>query len=296
MIIKTNFQQITGKFNKLLANTNCRHNTSLLKDTVELTGKKSPKEVILEAVGENYKLYLSSLDLGRPYSTLMLFKRPKMHYIYIDPQKSTKFKTHVAGHISCHYNKSKQLEKFYVYDYRTGSVRMFDKNGNLVKHFALEEYIAMRAYKCSSTNIHKILRGNKNIKNKNIVFEYIKNLSNLFKNQKTWKTEDEMYVYRALDKNSLKKILSMPKDGMIFEDPSFMSVATKKSSTFQFLNLKNFNHIMRIKLPKGTPYLNLDDIGHIIIPQAPENEMVLKNGSKFLIKSRNGMIEAEYIN
>ena len=37
---------------------------------------------------------------------------------------------------------------------------------------------------------------------------------------------------------------------MIFEDSLFMSVTTKKERLIQFLNLHNFNYIMRIKLSK----------------------------------------------
>lgn len=295
MIIKQGIQLISRKINRISTDTKlCR---SLTADTVEFSSKKvkSPKDIILQAIGENHTLSVDITDFGGIYSTKILFKNPKQHYIYIDPQKSKRGKPHISGHISCHYNKNKQLEKFYVFDWETKSIRVFDKDGKIVNQFTPEETVAMMKYKSNSKKIHRILRGGKSIKNENEVRQYIKDLSALFKNGKIWKTEQEMYTYRALDKRSLQKIMSMPQDGMIFEDPSFMSVATKKSSTYQFLNLKNFNHIMRIKIPKDTPYLKLDDIGHIVVPQAPENEMVLKNGSKLLIKSRNGMIEAEYI-
>ena len=50
---------------------------------------------------------------------------------------------------------------------------------------------------------------------------------------------------------------------------------------------------MQIKIPKNSKYINLDEIGHIINPQLPENELLLKGD--FLIKNRKGMIVAEYL-
>ena len=86
-------------------------------------------------------------------------------------------------------------------------------------------------------------------------------------------------------------------DGMVFEDPSFVSVATKKSSVFQFLNFKNCRHIMQIKIPKDSKYLNMDEFGNIIIRNSAENELLLDKGSKFVIKNKpnKGIIEVEYI-
>ena len=87
----------------------------------------------------------------------------------------------------------------------------------------------------------------------------------------------------------------MPKDGMIFTDPSFMSITTRKGSLLPFLNFRNFNHIMQITIPEDTPYLKTDDLCHIIYPQKSENEWILEAGSKLLIKSRKGKIIAELI-
>ncbi len=93
--------------------------------------------------------------------------------------------------------------------------------------------------------------------------------------------------------------MSMGKNDTIFESPSFFSVATKKRKIFQFLNPRNFNHIMQIKIPKGTKYINLDEIGNAIVLQSAETELLLNKGSKFIIKNKKGykgMIEAELIN
>ena len=87
---------------------------------------------------------------------------------------------------------------------------------------------------------------------------------------------------------------------MIYTEPSFLSVATKKRSILQFLRLKNFRHILRLKVYKGAEYLNVDDIsmGRIIKPQLAENELIFDKDSKILIKNRHGkggFIDAELL-
>ena len=94
--------------------------------------------------------------------------------------------------------------------------------------------------------------------------------------------------------------MSLSDDGMIYTEPSILSVATDKKSVLQFLNPKNCRHILRLKVHKNTPFINLDEAsaGRIIYPQFPENELIFKPGSKILITNRNaegGFIDAELI-
>lgn len=294
--IKTLLQRqnlLNKQTTKLIANKNN------VGDVIELSNQtakqtcKNIKEIIAKSIGGNIEIKKDFQDLGRFYSMKMFFKKPTLHYIYIDKNKSTKLKTYIGGHISCYYDKNNMLKKLFVFDWTTKSVRQFNKDGVLMKHFTPEETYAMFKYKNSSTNIHKVLRSKKTLKNQNEIEKIIKNLSQIFENGKASVTTQEIIAYRALDKQSLKTIMSMAKDGMIFKDPSFTSVATKKSSIYQFLNFKNYNHIMQIKIPSNSKYINLDEIGHIIQPQKAENELLLKGN--FLIKSRKGMIIAEYI-
>ena len=105
-----------------------------------------------------------------------------------------------------------------------------------------------------------------------------------------------MTTYRALDKKSLKEILSL-KEGEIFTDPSFTSVATKKSKIFQFLNLRNFLHPVKIKLPEGTKYISLDELHNIVLANTRETEFLLQEGNRFVItkKPKIGFIEMELL-
>ena len=255
------------------------------------------KALIKRVLGED-KSIRRSFDLTSFTGLAGLFKKSIKQYSAIDLNKSNRMNTYISDYVTCYFNKDKKLEKFFTYDLRNKDVRVFDKNGNILKHYSPEETHALLTYSHNSRNIHKLLRYNKKCKNEDEVGKSIDNLSNIFNfNCKVSKTSEDIIAYRALDRYSLDKIMSMPENGMIFEDPSFVSVATKKRNVFQFLNSRNFNHIMQIKIPKDSKYINMDEFGNIVVLNSPENELLLNKGSKFLIKNKgiNGMIEAEYI-
>lgn len=251
-------------------------------------------EILQKTIGDEFELHRDWLDLGSFYAMQKFFSKKHPHYIYQKKHSSPILQNNLVGHISCHYDGKNRLKNFYIYDKETKSVKMFDKEGVLIKQFTSRETESMLQYKSNSIYIHKALRGGNDFGNNQIV-RFIKNLSNLFENGKAWLTEKDIVAYRSLDKAALASILSMPKDGMIFTAPSFTSVSTQKLKAYMFVNLKNLTHLMEVKIPKGTPYLKLDDVCHIITPQRSENELLLQKGSKFLIKSRNGKIIAEYL-
>ena len=254
---------------------------------------KTPKEIVSDALGGNCKITKDWQDLGTFGGVKAFFTTPNQHYIYSRTIGENVFE---RGHISCYYNKDKLLEKFLVFDKNTKSIRRFDSNGKLITHYTPEETLAIMKYKHDSGNIHAVLRNAKALKNEAEVQETISALSQIFKNGKTWKSKEKIIGYRALDSESYRRIMSMPEDGMIFTDPSFMSIATDKKSAAKFLNLKSRNHLMQIVIPEGTSYLQMDELGHIINPQTPENEWLLNAGRNLVIKNRKGMIIAELIN
>lgn len=253
---------------------------------------RTPKEIVSDAIGGNCKITKDWQDLGTFSGLKTFFSRKNQHYIYSRP---TGVNTFESGHISCYKNKDGLLEKFFVFDRNTKSIREFSANGKLITQFSPEETLAIFKYKHDSKNIHKILREGKSVKDEAQVRKSIKALSEIFEKGKAKKSQGTVIGYRALDAVSYKKILSMSEDGMIFTDPSFMSIATNKWSAAKFLNLKSRNHLMQITIPEGTKYLQMDDLGHIIHPQAPENEWVLNAGTNLLIKNRKGMIIAEVV-
>ena len=267
------------------------------KDVVQLANKviRKPKEIIIKALGDGTKICRDWQDLACGIPGLKaLFAKRGTHYVYSKPLVEGS-KTVERGHIACYYDKNNALSRFYVFDWNTKSVRLFNGHGKLITHYTPEETMAIFKYKSDSRGIHYILRNGGIPSSDTDLKGTINTLSRIFKEGKTNVTKDWTTGYRALDSISLKRILNMPEDGMIFIDPSFMSVATKKSSVFPFLNFRNFGHILKVEIPPNTKYLNMDELGHIINPQLPENELLLDAGSNLLIKKRNGMISAELI-
>lgn len=257
--------------------------------------KISPKELINKVLGANQRVMKDWQDLGGFYSFKTFFSKPTTHYVVIDKQKSTLAKNHITGYVLCNFDKLKKLKNFLFFNANDKSINIYNQFGEKVRYYNPQETKALLTYKANSTSIHKVLRYKKDVKHQEEINEKINILQSIFKKHKTQVATEDMVVYRALDSNALQSIMNMPRDGMVFTEPSFMSVATKKSSTYQFLNLKNFKHIMEIKIPKGTEYINMDDIGHIVVKQMPENELLLGANSNLLIKSRKGMIKAELI-
>lgn len=260
--------------------------------STKIVKTRTPKEIVSEAIGENCKISKDWQDLGTFYGMKSFFTKPNQHYIY---SKQITPEIYQRGHISCYYNKEQILEKFFVFDWKTKSIRKFNGNGRLITSYTPEETLAIMRYKSDSSNIHKILRQGKTVKNEAQIEESIEALSNIFKTGKTSRTKETLIGYRALDNVSYEKIMSMPDDGMIFTDRSFMSIATDKKSAAKFLNLKSKNHLMQITIPKDTQYLQMDELGHIINPQKPENEWVLNACTNLRIKNRDGMIIAEIV-
>ena len=203
------------------------------------------------------------------------------------------------NYVGCFYNNQRELESIYIYNRKNKNIDVFTKSGELIRQYTPEEVTALFSYKHNSKNIHGVLRGTNKISDKKakIAQKDIQLISNLFKEGKNVsKTTKELTTYRALDKKSLKEILSL-KEGEIFTDPSFTSVATKKSKIFQFLNLRNFLHPVKIKLPEGTKYISLDELHNIVLANTRETELLLQEGNSFVItkKPKIGFIEMELV-
>lgn len=257
---------------------------------------RAPKDVILSVLGRNKSLE-KNIDFGRFEGIAAFFRKDVKHFQAVDLVRSRPpFHTYLSNYVSAYFDEAKRLKNFFVFDIKKKDVKMYNRTGKIIREYNPAETYALFYYKHDSSEIHKFLRENKDPNCASRIAKCIKSLNGIFENpKKLFTTESDIVCYRALDDVSLNEILKMKKDGMIFKDPSFVSVATKKRKTFQFLNLKNFNHIMEIKIPKGTKYISMDEFHDIVYPNIPETEMLLNKGSKFLIKSRDGVIKAEYL-
>ena len=259
--------------------------------------RKTSKTAIRHILGEN-TIVKRNFDFGRFEGIAEIFGKKKK--LFITGQKqNNKIDKNSINYVGCFYNNSRELENIYIFNRNNKSVDVFTKTEELIQQYSPEETHALFSYKHDSKNIHRFLRKTKEIKQKN--YESTKNivkiLSSLFKHkQKHSKTSEEIVTYRALDKTSLRKILTL-KEGETFTDESFTSVATKKSKILQFLNFRNFLHPAKIKLPKDTKFISLDELHNIILPCTRETELLLQEGNSYIItkKPRLGFIEMELL-
>ena len=252
-------------------------------------------EFLQEILGENRSITRDFSDFGGFYSSRMLFKRKSPHLIAIDTTKSNWKQTVKTQDISCLYDKKGDLERVLVFNWPERDVSVFNKQGELLRSYSPEETHALFNYKSDSKLIHRVLR-EKNLKGvSEHILRDIEALKRIFTEGKTDVLEENKIVYRALDRKALKAIKEAKEDVCVYEEPSFLSVATKKSGVFQFLNLRNFNHILELEIPAGTPILKMDEVGHIIVPQVSENELVLNAGQRILIDKSSGKLKGKLI-
>lgn len=252
-------------------------------------------DFLQELLGENCKITRDFLDLGGFYSARMLFKRKSPHLIAIDTAKSNWKQTVKTQDISCLYDKKGDLERVLIFNWPARNVSVFDNRGELLRAYSPEETHAFSNYKSDSKLIHRVLR-EKNLKDvSDIILRDIEALKRIFSEGKTDILEEKRVVYRALDRKALKAIKEAKENICIYEEPSFLSVATKKSGVFQFLKLRNFNYILELELPAGTPILKMDELGHIIVPQLSENELLLNAGQRILIDKSSGKPKGKLI-
>ena len=261
------------------------------------------KNLIRSVIGEEHSVAKEVEDLSGFASIKEVFKPFPGHYGAFEGDSKTGLAVckNYTHHIGVNYDDDKNISKMRVYDTKYKDVGIYDSDGNMLKHYSPEESMALQRYKHDSKNFHKVMRYNEPVKNEEEIKKDVEIISKLFKfNYKTDKAEEDFVTYRALDSKALKEIMAMPEDGMIYTEPSILSVATNKKSVLQFMNPKNCRHILRLKVREGARFINLDEVsaGRIIYPQLPENELIFKPGSKILITNRNadgGFIDAELL-
>src|SRR5574344_435829 len=268
------------------------HSQPLPKDELIINNNDAKKFLSgIVAQTSKIKSIWAAGDWGRAGDFSLFFKRVKL-FNAIDKTSGK-----ATDYITCYKDKLKKIQKIIVYNCKNKDMKIFDAKGNIRSFYTPEETFSLMTYKHDSSGIHKLLRYNLNVKDKDKIAQSINIITNIFKNGKAIKTSEDMFVYRVLDNHSLKALKSMKQDGLILEDPSFSSVTTKKNNIYKFINFKNFNHVLKIKIPKGTQYIDMDEI-HSIVMQSSEQELLLNKGSKFVIKNlkgKNGIIVAELI-
>ncbi len=203
--------------------------------------------------------------------------------------------------IACYKDDKGDLEEIYTLDAKTKQVNVYDKNGEIIKSYSPDEMKALFEYKYHPEQIHGYLRHNRyrSMLSEENIWRLINTIDECFNNSsKASKTQKPTVVYRALQ-NSLsdsdKAILSTV--GAVYRDNSFVS-STQNLETAKRFNSSGYP-IMKISLPEGTKYLNMDRLFNIDRQHWFEQEFLLKRGSEFIITGfdkENNIIEASYLN
>ena len=258
------------------------------RDTFEKTTTQDERDLIYSIVGDD-----KDVKRNRDFNPNDL---PIRYYKAIDKKKSNLLFNYISDSITCYLDKNDRIDKVLRFNQQNRDVSIYDKNGEILKYYTPDETDALLKYKGNSTAIHDVLRYNKTVKKQEIVENCINTMDSIFKNQdKVDVTEEDMYVYRALDPYSVKQIKQNLSEGkMTFVDPSFVSVSTDKEVPKFFAN----KNIAKIKIPKGTKYISMDEFANIEYSLQQEKELLLNKNSKFSFtntKDEDGFFEVEYI-
>ena len=172
-------------------------------------------------------------------------------------------------------------------------------NELLAGKITTDDMEALKEYKYRPEQFHRYLRDNRSsrlITEENL-WDFIEKIDNCFKQDKAFKVDKETVVYRALQNNlseSDKLILSTT--GAVYRDNSYVSTTTDINTARRFNTADN--PILKITLPQGTSYLDMDRLFNIDYQHWNEQEYLLKRGSEFLVTGHdedNNIIEACYL-
>lgn len=261
---------------------------SFSTDSFEKTANKSEQDIIKGIVGED-----KEIKWNRNFNPQDM---PIKYFKVIDKKRSNILFNHISDLITYYYDQDNRMTKFLRFNMDNGDISIYDKNGNQIKHYYPWEGDALIKYKGNSSSIHDVLRYGKKVKNQDTIEKYIKTLSSLYENDdKISVAEEDMYVYRALDPHCVNQIKQNLSNGkMTYVDPSFVSVSTDKEVP-KFFSKKN---IAKIKIPKGTKYISLDEFANLEYTLQQEKELLLNKNSKFSFtntKDEDGFFEVEYL-
>ena len=175
------------------------------------------------------------------------------------------------------------VSEIYLLDNHTGEVKVYDANGNLQKHFTPDDMKALKEYKYSVDELHNFLRHGKlrGLNGPETLKNIVSTLDNLFNDDsKVLRTKQDMVLYRALqpDLSEAEKDILTTKGG-IYTDKSFVSTTTEFNVAQRFRSVDN--PILRIEVPKGTKYFDMDALFNIDRQHWNEKEYLLKRNSSF---------------
>ena len=200
----------------------------------------------------------------------------------------------------CIRDENNFISAIYTLDNATGEVKIYDADANLKKHFTKNEMKALKEYKYSVDELHQSLRHGivRGLCSREEIGNIVATLDSLFNNeQKVMRTTKDITLYRALqpdlseaEKDTLTTI------GGIYTDKSFVSTTTDFNVAKRFQSLDN--PILKIEVPKGTKYFDMDALFNIDRQHWQEKEYLLNRGSRFEVTGfdvLNNIINVKYL-
>lgn len=202
---------------------------------------------------------------------------------------------------TCVTDKKGFLKRIIIKNNANNEVFMHNPDGSLFRYYSPTEMKALKEYKYCADQFHTILRKDRfsYIPDKEKLASYVEILDSLYKNSdKCSVVQEPIIVYRALQgRFTPEQKYALQNVGSVFDDASFLST-TKKLATAHRFKTNSGSPILEITLPKGSKYLDMDEIFNIDYSRWKEQELLLPRNSKLLIKSvddKTGIIKAQYM-
>lgn len=202
--------------------------------------------------------------------------------------------------IACYFDKKGDISSVFKLDNNTRELFVYDEYGKQTHHFTKEDRDALRYYKYHPDSIHTKFREGKNHWGgpfQEETDEMVKRLINIFNNEsKIFRTTENRTLYRALQRNlTEEQMTELSTIGGIYTDPSFSSTAEDLDVAKRF---SCGNPILKINVPKGTKYMEIERLFNIDYRHWQEKEILLNRNSSFLVTGydqENNIVEVDYI-
>lgn len=202
--------------------------------------------------------------------------------------------------IACYFDQNGDINSAFKLNLKTDELFVYDKDGKQTHYFTKEDRDALFYYKYHPDSIHTKFREEKDHWGgswQEETDEMATRLINIFNDEsKIFRTTEDKTLYRALQKKLTNEQMdALSTIGGIYIDPSFCS------TTENIEVAKGFscgNPILKINVPKGTKYMDVERLFNIDQKRWREKELLLDRNSKFLVTgydSENNIVEVDYI-
>ncbi|MBQ4123210.1 hypothetical protein IJD44_05765 [bacterium] len=203
-------------------------------------------------------------------------------------------------YLSFYFDENKKIDKAFKYNSKTNEIDVYSKDGELIHHYTKEDREALYYYKYHPDAIHRKLREDRNIYSGSFLSEMLEmldKLERLFEDEsKVFRTNEDRILYRALQNNlSEHEVVELSTIGGVYTDKSFCSTTEDLDVAKRFWG---GNPILKINVPKGTKYMDVERLFNVDREHWKEKELLLDKNSKFLVTGfdeKNNIIEVDYI-